>query len=211
MSDRNSLQGIDAGVLAPDASNSSTSPDSGAKRRLGIGQRFGDLRVRYKFMVLHNLFFLLLTASVYLTLAPFVENHLQRAQVRETSLILDSFRHMTPEHGEELLRAYDLRTGSADDFGLPPEALSIFRRDPAAVWRRSMSSEHIYKRIPDSQRFYRISLPVIFYSELLLSVKKVVLSVLAVIYVLAVLFLEFVILPGYVYGPIRVMLDADAA
>ena len=118
---------------------------------------------------------------------------------------------MTPEHGEELLRDYDLRTGSSDDFGLPSAALSYFRRDPTAIWRRSPSSEHIYKGIPDSQRFYRITLPTAFYNESLLSVKKVVLSVLAVIYILAVLFLESVILPGYVYRPIRVMLDADAA
>ena len=118
---------------------------------------------------------------------------------------------MTPEHGEELLRDYDLRTGSSDDFGLPSAALSYFRRDPTAIWRRDPSSEHIYKGIPDSQRFYRITLPTAFYNESLLSVKKVVLSVLAVIYILAVLFLESVILPGYVYRPIRVMLDADAA
>jgi len=66
-------------------------------------------------MVLHNLFFLLLTASVYFTLAPFVENRLQQAQARETSLILDSFRHMTPEHGEELLRDYDLPAERASE------------------------------------------------------------------------------------------------
>jgi signal transduction histidine kinase len=211
LSDRNSLQHFDARRPAADAPNSLPSSYSQARRRRGIGRRFGDLHVRYKFMVLHNLFFLLLTASVYLTLAPFVEDRLQQAQARETSLILDSFRHMTPEHGEELLRDYDLRSGSADDFGLPPAALSFFRRDHSAIWRRNAGSEHIYKGIPDSQRFYRISLPMVFYSELLLSVKKVVLSVLAVIYILAVLFLEFVILPGYVYRPIRVMLDADAA
>lgn len=211
MSDRNSVQGSDAGLPAADAANSDHSTVSIAKRRRGLGRRFGDLRVRYKFIVLHNLFFLLLTASVYLTLAPFVENRLQQAQARETRLILDSFRHMTPEHGEELLRDYDLRTGSADDFGLPPAALSYFGRDPSAIWRRGQASEHIFKGIPDSQRFYRITLPTAFYSELLLSVKKVVLSVLAVIYILAVLFLEFVILPGYVYRPIRLMLEADAA
>jgi len=162
-------------------------------------------------MVLHNLFFLVLTISVYLTLAPFVENRLQQAQARETSLILDSFRHMTPEHGEELLRDYDLRTGSADEFGLPSAALSEFEREPTAIWRRSLLSEHLFKRVPDSQRFYRVTIPTAFYSELLLSVKKVVLSVLAVIYILAVIFLEFAILPGYVYRPIRVMLAADAA
>jgi signal transduction histidine kinase len=211
LSDRNSLHSFDAGLSPADATNARHSQDSESKRRLGIGRRFGDLRVRYKFMVLHNLFFLLLTASVYFTLAPFVESQLRAAQERETSLILDSFRHMTPEHGEDLLRDYDLRTGTADDFGLSSSALSYFRRDPTASWQRYRSSEHVYKGIPDSQRFYRITLPMAFYSELLLSVKKVVLSVLAVIYILAVIFLEFVILPGYVYRPIRVMLDADAA
>ncbi len=180
-------------------------------RKRGLGRRFGDLRVRHKMMVLHNLFFILLTASVYLTLAPFVANRLQQAQVRETSLILDSFRHMTPEHGEELLRGYDLRTGSADDFGLPAAALSRFLQDPTAIWRLSPTSENVYKRIPDSERFYRITLPASFYSEALLSAKKAVLSVLAVIYILAVLFLELAILPGYVYRPIRLLLDADAA
>lgn len=162
-------------------------------------------------MVLHNLFFMLLTASVYLTLTPFVANRLQQAQARETSLILDSFRHMTPEHGEELLREYDLRTGSADEFGLPAAAQSYFHRDPTGIWRLSPVSEHIYKGIPDSARFYRITLPASFYSGALLSAKKAVLSVLAVIYMLAVLFLELAILPGYVYGPIRLLLDADAA
>jgi len=194
-----------------DAANSGRSPDFAARRRQGLGRRFGDLRVRYKFMVLHNIFFLLLTLSVYLTLAPFVENRLQQAQARETSLILDSFRRMTPEHGEELLRDYDLRTGTAGEFGLPTAALSAFGGDPGAIWRGDLSSEHLYKRVPDSQRFYRITIPTAFYSELLVSVKKVVLSVLAVIYILAVVFLEFVILPGYVYRPIHVMLEADAA
>jgi len=182
-----------------------------ARRPRGLGRRFGDLRVRYKFMLLHNLFFLVLTSSVYLTLAPFMEHRLQQAQARETSLILDSFRHMTPERGEELLRAYDLRTGSSDDFGLPNSALTFFRGAPSAIWRLTPSSEHIYKRIPDSEHFYRITLPTAFYSGSLLSAKKAVLSVLALVYTMAVLFLELVILPGYVYRPIRVMLDADAA
>jgi signal transduction histidine kinase len=186
-------------------------PDSDSRRQGGLGRRFGDLRVRYKLMVLHNLFFLVLTTSVYFALAPLIENRLQQAQARETSLILDSFRHMTPEHGEDLLRAYDLRTGSADDFGLPSSALSAFGRDPKAIWRLTPSSEHIYKRIPDSEHFYQITLPTAFYSGSLLSAKKAVLSVLALIYILAVLFLELAILPGYVYRPIRLMLDADAA
>jgi C4-dicarboxylate-specific signal transduction histidine kinase len=162
-------------------------------------------------MLLHNAFFIVLTASVYMTLAPYVATRLQQAQGRETSLILDSFRHMTPEHGEDLLSAYDLRTGSADEFGLPSAALAYFSRQPGGLWRLNSSSEHIYKRIPDSERFYRITLPASFYSGALLSAKKAVLSVLAAIYLLAVLFLETTLLPGYVYRPIHQLLDADAA
>ena len=211
MSDRNSLPESDARPAAADAPNSRSANDLETPRGRGLRKRFGDLRVRYKLMVLHNLFFILLTTSVYFTLAPFVANRLQQAQAREISLILDSFRHLTPEHGEELLRDYDLRTGSANEFGLPAAALSYFRRDPAAIWRLGPSSEHVYKGIPESERFYRITLPMSFYSGSLLSAKKAVLSVLAVIYILAVLFLELAILPGYVYGPIHLILDADAS
>ena len=211
MSDRNSSNHSDAKLVTTDALNLHRSGNSESKRQRGLAGRFGDLRVRYKLMVLHNLLFILLTTSVYLTLEPFVANRLQQAQARESSLILDSFRHMTPEHGEELLRDYDLRTGSADDFGLPPAALRSLHLDRDTLWRASSLSEHIYKAIPDSERIYRITLPTSFYSELLLSAKKVVLSVLAIVYLLAVFFLELVILPRYVYGPIRLMLDADDA
>lgn len=180
-------------------------------RQRSLGRRFGDLRVRHKLMVLHNSFFIILTIFVYFALAPLIENRMQQAQAREISLILDSFRNMTREHGQELLRAYDLRAGSADDFGLPIKAQSYFRLNPTAIWQLSPTSEHVYKRIPDSERFYRITLPMSSYSGVLLSAKKAVLSVLAVIYLLAVLLLEVAILPGYVYRPIRLLLDADAA
>jgi C4-dicarboxylate-specific signal transduction histidine kinase len=211
LSDRNSSLTSDATQATADARNSGQGEDFAKVRRRGLRGRFGDLRVRHKMMVLNNLFFILLTASVYFTLAPFVANRLQQAQARETSLIRDSFRHMTPEHREDLLRDYDLRTGTADDFGLPAGALSHFRREPSTIWRLSPSSVNVYKGIPDSERFYRITLPASFYSEALLSAKKAVLSVLAVISILAVLFLELAILPGFVYRPIHRLLDADAA
>jgi len=211
LSGRNILVGSDAKAERPDAPKWLSGHELAAGRPAVLGRHFGDLRVRYKLMVLHNLFFMVLTISVYFTLAPLIESRMNHAQARETSLILDSFRHMTPEHGEDLLRAYDLRTGSADDFGLPPAALSFFRRDSAGIWRLGPSSEHLYKRIPDTAHFYQITLPTAFYSGSLLSAKKAVLSVLALTYVFAVLFLEIVILPGYVYRPIHLLLEADAA
>jgi signal transduction histidine kinase len=84
--------------------------------RFSIPKTFGDLKVRLKLMVLHNLFFLVLAAAVYITLSPLVSTAKFRLFV-----------------------------------------------------------------------------------------------VLGVIYVLAVLLLELVIMPSYVYRPLRKMLEADAA
>ena len=211
MSDRNSISGSDAARRSRDAPFSVISRTDYHRPLTGIGRRFADLRVRPKLMVLHNAFFLVLTIFVYFTLASSVEYRLRVAQAREVDLILDSFRHLTPEHGEQQLRAYDLTTGSGEELGLTPEASAFFERHPDGLWRYTATSEHLFKRIPDSKRFYRITLPLAFYSDLLLSAKKAVLSVLIVVYVLAVLLLELLILPRYIYRPIHLMLDADAA
>ncbi len=47
---------------------------------------FGGLKVRYKLMVLHNLFFLLLAAFVFLSLDPVVERWAEEAKAREMRL-----------------------------------------------------------------------------------------------------------------------------
>lgn len=211
MSDRNPTSGNDASRRSRDAQFSLLGRTDYHRPHTGIGRRFADLRVRPKLMVLHNVFFLVLTIFVYFILAPSVEYRLRAAQARELDLVLDSFHHLTPEHGEQQLRAYDLQTGSGEEFGLAPEVSSYFDRHPEGLWRYTATSEHVFKRIPDSKRFYRITLPLAFYSNLLLSAKKAVLSVLIIIYILAVLLLELLILPRYVYQPIHLMLEADAA
>lgn len=211
LSGRNSTSGSDAPRGARDAPFSLIGRTDSHRPLTGLGRRFADLRVRPKLMVLHNLFFLVLTIFIYFTLAPFAENQLRAAQAREIDLILDSLRHLTPEHGEQQLRPYDLETGSGADFGLPPAAYSYLIQHPDGIWRQTSTSEHVFKRISDSERFYRITLPLAFYSDLLLSVKKAVLSVLVIVYILAVISLELLILPRYVYQPLLLMLEADAA
>ena len=190
LSGRNSTSGSDAPRGARDAPFSLIGRTDSHRPLTGLGRRFADLRVRPKLMVLHNLFFLVLTIFIYFTLAPFAENQLRAAQAREIDLILDSLRHLTPEHGEQQLRPYDLETGSGADFGLPPAAYSYLIQHPDGIWRQTSTSEHVFKRISDSERFYRITLPLAFYSDLLLSVKKAVLSVLVIVYILAVISLE---------------------
>lgn len=47
--------------------------------------RFRDLRVRAKLMILHNIFFLFLTAGVYYSVIPLVERHVSTEGIRQTS------------------------------------------------------------------------------------------------------------------------------
>jgi signal transduction histidine kinase len=58
---------------------------------------FGDLKVRPKLMVLHNLFFLVLTCAVYFSIIPLFEKQVSDAQAREWSIL-----HQTPVSGQDL-------------------------------------------------------------------------------------------------------------
>lgn len=176
----------------------------------GISRRFGDLRVRPKLMVLHNSFFLLLACAVYFTVIPVVEGRLRQAQEREMTLILNAFSALLPENGDDAaLRPYDVRQGTAEEFGLPEEASAWMRQYPGRVWRSG--SEHVYKLIPGTRRYYRLTLPVRFYDSVVAGVQMGLFAALGTLYVLAVLLLELIILPRYVYQPLRLLLAADAA
>lgn len=177
----------------------------------GLSRRFGDLKVRPKLMVLHNAFFLVLACSVYFAVIPLIEARLNEARGREVNLILRTFEGVSPDSGEQELRAYDLRKGAPEDFGLPPEAVEALARHPDRWWRRNASSEHVYKMVPGANRVYRLTLPLEFYNGILESAKLSLFAVLGAIYVLAVLVLELAVLPRYVYQPLRLMINADAA
>ena len=43
------------------------------RKRESVGRAFGNLKVRPKLMVLHNLFFLVLTTAAYFSLIPLYE------------------------------------------------------------------------------------------------------------------------------------------
>ena len=77
------------------------------------------------------------------------------------------------------------------------------------MWRSP--GEHIYKLIPGTQRYYRLTLPVRFYEGVVAGVQMALFAALGVLYVLAVLVLELFIMPRYVYQPLRLLLEADAA
>lgn len=113
---------------------------------------FGDLKVRPKLIVLHNLFFLVLTCAVYFSLIPLFEKQVADARARELTIL-----HQT--HATE------------QDRNAPQES----------------------------------------YAQALMRARVTLFFVLGTIYVLAVLVLESIIMPLYVYRPLRRMLEADAA
>jgi signal transduction histidine kinase len=176
-----------------------------------IGRRFGDLKIRPKLMLLHNLFFLILAVSVYFSLIPLVETRLEEARRREVNLILESFQKAGPADAQIRLNVYGLRIAGAEELGLPDPVREWAQSHPNQIWIKESESNFIYKWEPGESKFYQLKLPNSYYSDIVESAKIAVFVVLGVIYVLAVLFLELVIMPMYVYRPIRMFLEADAA
>ncbi len=115
-----------------------------------VARTFGNLKVRPKLMVLHNLFFLVLACSAYFTLIPLFEKQVTMAHDREIQI---------------------LEKAGPVNLALPERS----------------------------------------YEQELRRAKITLFLVLGSIYVLAVLLLEAVIMPVYVYSPLRRMLEADAA
>lgn len=124
-------------------------------RKYIVARTFGNLKVRPKLMVLHNLFFLVLACAAYFTLIPLFEKQVTVARDRE---------------------------------------VQILERAAAVVGKP-----------------VNLTLPERSYEQELRRAKLTLFLVLGSIYVLAVLLLEAVIMPEYVYSPLRRMLAADAA
>ena len=126
-----------------------------------ITRIFGDLKVRPKLMVLHNLFFLVLACAAYFTLIPLFEKQLEDAHAREVQIL----------ERAATLQGINAQGGGSINLGLPERT----------------------------------------YEQELRRAKITLFLVLGSIYVLAVLLLESIIMPEYVYQPLQKMLDADAA
>ena len=58
-----------------------------SRKKATIGRIFGNLKVRPKLMVLHNLFFIVLTCVVYFSMIPLVETFVSEARAREAAIL----------------------------------------------------------------------------------------------------------------------------
>jgi len=183
-------------------------PPSTSEAGRPLRRLFGDLRIRPKLIVLHNLFFLVLAASVYASLIPWIESQIEASRSRETALVREMFGagRALPEPELHIFRE---QQGTAAELGIPPEALLWLDENPGAVWETPSGSD-LYRKDPAGV-YQRVTIPDDYYEGLLREAKLNLFVVLGVIYVLAVLLLEMVIMPRYVYRPIRLTLAADRA
>lgn len=169
---------------------------------------FGDLRIRPKLIVLHNLFFFVLAASVYASLIPLIESQIEASRTRETALVREIFA-AGKTLPEPELRIFRERQGSAAELDVPLPARRWLDENPGAVWEAPSGSD-LY-RLDPAGPYQRVTIPDDYYEGLLREAKLNLFVVLGVIYLLAVGLLELVIMPRYVYRPIRLTLAADRA
>ncbi len=174
-----------------------------------LGKRFGDLKVRLKLIVLHNLFFLVLTSSVYFTVFPLLEQRVSGAKSREISLVTRAFLADAPLPQLPGLDIYSYEEGTAQSLAIPPDLQAWLDRYPGRIHGNPATDEVIYRKNPSSGIYRKIRLPNEYYRQALTLIRTALFLVLGVIYILAVLLLELVIMPLYVYRPLRAMLDAD--
>lgn len=190
-------------------SNRKTSTNRSSKILYKPIAAFGNLNVRPKFMVLHNLFFLILAASVYFSLIPRFESRVASAKARELSLLTKLFLENQSLQFPGI-EAYNYREGNAASLSLPEEAITWLELHPGQIYRDNQLNR-MYRLVPESGQFSRIDVPNVFYDSVVDRAKLTIFVVLGLLYALAVLLLELWIMPRYVYGPIQRSLEADAA
>jgi signal transduction histidine kinase len=180
-------------------------------QRLRPGRLFGDLRVRHKLMVLHNVFFLILAAAVYFTLFPLFEQRVTQARERELSLLAAQFAEARPLLRLPGMEIYDYQEGSALELHIPEPLRARLDAEPGRIERQIDSSDVVYLKDARSGVYRRLRLPHEFYDALLWRARWSLFTALGVVYLLAVVMLEVVVLPRYIYRPLRTMLSADDA
>ncbi len=172
---------------------------------------FGRLKVRQKLAVLHNVFFCVLAASVYLSLIPVLSEDLSATQTRDFRMYSQMFSSgllgETNTKGENDI--YELAKGSPDQLHLTKTGVTFLANAPDATWYQN--SQTLFRRSLTPDAVLRLTLSSKFYDAMLRRTRLGLFAVLGTIYLLSVVVLEFIIMPQYVYQPLTLMLGADEA
>jgi len=172
---------------------------------------FGDLKVRLKLVVLHNFFFAVLTIAVYFTLIPIIKDRIEGARKREAHLVTQLFAEDRPLPTLAVIDLYDYKEGTANSLAIPFDVREWLHQHPGQIFGDAVKDDFLYRKVPANGMFRRLRVPHAYYQNAVSLARYALFGVLGIIYVLAVLLLELVIMPLYVYRPLRLMLDADWA
>jgi signal transduction histidine kinase len=178
----------------------------------GLIRLFGDLKVRPKLVVLHNLFFLILSVSVYLSVIPTFAQKIADARQREMQMVGQIFAAelaMTNNSEPSGLEIYNYREGLPRDLGLTEEGQRFLAEHPNETWQQGRES--LFRQAKNPGEYRRVRLPRYFYEDAVQQARITLFVALGAIYLLSILAMEFAIMPQYVYQPLRLMLNADEA
>ncbi len=180
-------------------------------RRSAPLRAFDGLKVRPKLIILHNVFFAVLAVSVYFSSVPLLSNQLDATRDREHRLYERMFREglLTADQAKVDSKIFELQVGSATQLYLSDAGRRYLREHPTDIWRQE--GDTIFRKSARPDAFERLTLSFGVYDTSLRRARLSLFVVLGTIYVLSIVFLEFIIMPQYVYGPIRLMLEADHA
>ncbi len=173
---------------------------------------FGGLKVRPKLVLLHNLFFFVLAVSVYLSVIPVFSAHIASARQRELQMAKQIFGANLPLDTVEKqagLEVYQLRQGTWTQLKLSSNGQQYLLTHPSAVWQQGPDT--LYRTGGHPGSFERIQLSPELYKKALWQARLSLFVVLGAIYIMAVVVMELVIMPQYVYRPLTLMLHADEA
>lgn len=187
-----------------------------------IGRRFGNLQLRLKLIILHNLFFLVLSSAVYFTVFPLLGQRVQNDRAREVGLVMamfeaeQSWKSWESASTSPVLARYSFDEGGAEALGISRDIMAWLDNHPGQAYsdteKKTFNSGTVsYRRLPGKETYRKIRMPDAYYERSLDLVRVALFAVLGVIYILAVVLLETLIMPLYVYRPLHAMLNADHA
>jgi signal transduction histidine kinase len=171
---------------------------------------FGGLNVRRKLAILHNIFFIVLATSVYLSVIPLFSRQIEAMKQRELQMISQMMAAELPVSARQQPQEVAIveTQGTAEATGLAEEGKRYLMQHPAATW---MQGESVFRIGKMEGAFRRVSLATDFYNKALRRARIMLFVTLGAIYILSIVVLEFIIMPQYVYQPLTLMLKADEA
>lgn len=172
-----------------------------------LARAFSGLTVRYKLMVLHNLFFLVLASAVWFTLIPQLDRYAADNRRRELEMVRQVFAVSGQLPAESLRSLYDYREGTAAELAIPAATVRALEVQPGQFLSEPGRPGRLYAKDP-AGLYRRLLLPG---DSMVGRAKVTLLAALAAVYCLAVLVLELWLLRTYIHRPLRVLLDADEA